>query len=111
MFIRRIFYDPETGEVLHSYMMQGAIKPLTAAQEAARLGLENWTFMEWRDPDTDIEQNFIKSYGRVSVDLSGESPELIFDFSELPKTETREEDMLSALNILGVSAEEGESNG
>lgn len=111
MFIRRLYYDSETGEILRSYMMRGDIKPLSAAQEAARLGLENWAVMEWRAPDPEVEQNFADSYERVSVDISGEEPALCFDFSELPKTETREEDMLAALNALGVSAEEGESNG
>ena len=90
MFVRRIYFNPETGEILHSYMMSGDIKPLTAAQEAARLGLENWAVMEWREPDPEIEQNFVDSYGRVSVDVSGESPVLVFDFTPLPEPEPNE---------------------
>ena len=105
MFIRRLYYNPETGGILHSYMMQGAIKPIaeTASQEAARLGLESWTVMEWSNPDPVVEQNFIDSYGRVSVDM--ESGELVFDFSPLPVVETEEDDMRNALSILGVEVE------
>ena len=103
MFIRRIFYNSETGEILHSYMMQGDIKPRTAEQEATHLGLEDWNVMEWSNPDPEVEQNFIDSYGRVSVDM--ESGEPVFDFSPLPVEETEADDMKNALSILGVEVE------
>lgn len=103
MFIRRLYYNHTTGEMLHSYMMEGDIKPISAWDEAARLGLENWAVMEWREPDPEVEQNFIDSYGRVSVDM--ESGELVFDFSPLPVVETEEDDMKNALSILGVEVE------
>lgn len=101
MFIRRLYYNNETGEVLYSYMMQGHIRPIPAYDEAARLELESWSVMEWFTPDCEIEQNFTDSYGRVSVDMSGEEPVLAFDFSEVPEVETEYEDMLSALRLLG----------
>lgn len=104
MFLRRLYYN-DAGEILHSYMMQGSLRPLTAGAEAARLGLENWAVMEWTTPAAEIEQNFIDSYGRVSVDLSGEEPVLCFDFSPFPVEESPEEDMLAALTLLGY--EEG----
>ena len=78
MFIRRIFYNPETSKILHSYMMQGDINPLTVSDEAAHLGLVDWKVMEWTTPDAEIEQKFIDSLGRVSI-VDGE---LVFDFSE-----------------------------
>lgn len=90
MFLRRLFYDPDTGEILHSYMMSGALKPRTAAQEAAHLGLENWAVFAWHEPDPVIEQNFIDSYGRVSVDVSGDTAVLVFDFTPLPEPEPTE---------------------
>lgn len=99
MFLRRLFYN-EQGEVLHSYMMEGALKPRTAEDEAAHLGLTDWSVMEWGEPDPDVEQNFVNSYGRVSVDM--ESGELVFDFSPLPVEETEVDDMRNALGILGV---------
>lgn len=102
MFLRRLYYN-SAGEVLHSYMMEGALKPRTAENEAAHLGLEDWNVMEWNNPDPEVEQNFIDSYGRVSVDM--ESGELVFDFSPLPVVETEADDMRNALNILGVEVE------
>lgn len=102
MFIRRLYYN-DVGEALHSYMMQGDIKPHTAEQEAAHLGLEDWNVMEWSEADPEVEQNFADSCGRVSVDM--ESCELVFDFSPLPVEETEAEDMRNALNILGVEVE------
>lgn len=104
MFIRRLFYN-EQGEVLHSYMMQGAINPIPADVEAARLGLEDCMVMEWRYYDFDVERNFDESHGRVSVDLSGEEPTLVFDFSPIPEPESEQEDMKQALSILGVEVE------
>lgn len=103
MFIRRLYYNHTTGEMLHSYMMQGDLKPLSAADEAARLGFEDWNVMEWGNPDPVVEQNFIDSYGRVSVDM--ENGELVFDFSPLPVEETEADDMRNALSILGVEVE------
>lgn len=102
MFIRRLYYN-SAGEVLHSYMMSGDIKPISAWDEAVRLGLEDWNAMEWNNPDPVVEQNFIDAYGRVSVDV--ESGELVFDFSPLPVVETEEDDMRNALSILGVEVE------
>ena len=105
MFIRRLYYNSR-GEVLRNCMMEGDLKPIPAAEEATRLGIENWAVMEWREPDAEIEQNFADSYGRVSVDLSGDEPVLVFDFSELPEVETEQEDMMNALATLGVVPEE-----
>lgn len=105
MFIRRLYYNSQ-GEVLHSYMMSGDLKPISTWDEAARLGLEGWNVKEWYEPDPEVEQNFIDSHGRVSVDM--ESGELVFDFSPLPVEETEADDMKNALSILGV---EVESNG
>ena len=62
MFIRRLFYNPGTGEVLHSYMMQGDIKPLSAAQEAARLGITDYACFECTISDFNFFQNFTYSY-------------------------------------------------
>lgn len=102
MFLRRLYYN-SAGEVLHSYMMSGDLKPISAWDEAVRLGLEGWNVMEWGYPDPEVEQNFIDSYGRVSVDM--ESGEMVFDFSPLPVVETEADDMRNALNILGVEVE------
>ena len=90
MFIRRLYYNHTTGEMLHSYMMNGDIKPIAVEEETKRLGLEDWHYMEWTTPDPETEKDFEDSYGRVSVDLSGDEPVLNFDFSPLPDPEPTE---------------------
>lgn len=93
MFIRRLYYGTQTGETLHSYMMSGAIQVLPADEVAAGLGLTDYGCMEWTEPDQAIEDSFARSYGRVSVDVSQDPHDLIFDFSEPP-------DVPSALDAL-----------
>lgn len=93
MFVRRLYYDFATGETLHGYVMSGDIVILPADEVAAGLGLTNYAYMEWLEPDPAIEDSFARSYGRVSVDVTQEPHELIFDFSEPP-------DAPSALDVL-----------
>lgn len=92
MFVRRLYYDA-TGAMLHSYMMAGSITVLPADEVAAGLGLTDYGCMEWTEPDQAIEDSFARSYGRVSVDVSQDPHDLIFDFSEPP-------DVPSALDAL-----------
>lgn len=92
MFVRRLYYDA-TGAMLHSYMMAGSITVLPADEVAAGLGLTNYAYMEWSEPDPAIEDSFARSYGRVSVDVSQDPHELVFDYSEPP-------DAPSALEVL-----------
>lgn len=106
MFIRRVFYNVNNGDVLKSYMMRGTFKLRTATQEAAAYGFENWAVFEWTEPDLEIEQDFADSYGRVTVDVNG-TPTLVFDFSPLPEPEpepTELEQYYAAVSAaLGVS--------
>ena len=78
MFVRRLYYDFATGVMLHSYMMSGAIQVLPADEVAAGLG------------------------GRVSVDVSQDPHELVFDYSEPPP------DAPSALDVLDARVTECE---
>ena len=57
----------QRGVMLHSYMMSGAIQVLPADEVAAGLGLANYAYMEWLEPDQAIEDSFTRSYGRVRV--------------------------------------------
>ena len=90
MFRRRIFYD-ETGEVLRSYVMDGRIiQGYTVEQEKADLGLTGCDCMEWAEPDPEIEAAFadVDETGaaravEVSVDVSGEAPQLVFEYTPL----------------------------
>lgn len=84
MFIRRHFYDLNTGETLHSYMMQGHIKPVTAEQDAENYNLTNYGVFEWTTPNEQIENNFMTAYG-VTVDVTKTPHELVFDFTPPPE--------------------------
>lgn len=115
MFRRRIFYNPETGEVLHSYAVEGNLKQdYTAENEAAALGLTGCACFEWTTPDADIEAAFepVDADGNprivnVAVDVSGEAPQLVFTYEAIPEMESETEDMAAALALLGVEPEEG----
>lgn len=103
MFVRRLYYDRETGNTLHSYVMSGDIVILPADEVAAALGLINYAYMEWVEPDPAIEDSFARSYGRVSVDVTQEPHALVFDMSEPPETYNEYADMQVALSVLGVT--------
>ena len=114
MFIRRVFYDAATGEVLRSSVMKGMLNPNhTAALEADALGLTNYACMEWTEPDAAIEAAFepVDADGNprivnVSVDVSGTEPQLVFAYEAVPEQEQSEaEDMAAALALLGVTPE------
>lgn len=113
MFRRRIFFNPETGMVLHASMMEGVLKPnYTAGMEASALGLTNCSCMEWTEPDAAIEAAFepVDADGQrivnVSVDISGAEPQLVFEYTAVPEQEQSEaEDMAAALALLGVTPE------
>ena len=114
MFIRRVFYDAATGEVLRSSVMKGMLNPNhTAALEASALGLKNCSCMEWTEPDAAIETAFepVDADGNprivnVSVDVSGAEPQLVFAYEAVPEQEQSEaEDMAAALALLGVTPE------
>ena len=114
MFIRRVFYDAATGEVLRSSVMKGMLNPNhTAALEADALGLTNCSCMEWTEPDAEIEAAFdpVDADGNprivnVSVDVSCAEPQLVFEYAAVPEREQSEaEDMAAALALLGVTPE------
>lgn len=101
MFIRRIYYDTNTGEILESYMMQGAVIHLPQSSDfitQPRLqgrSLNDTNVIEWLEPDPVIEDDFSRAASFKVVD-----EQLLFDFTPLPPTES--EDMLNALTLLGV---------
>lgn len=114
MFRRRIFYDPETGVVLHCGKMYGLLNPsYTADMEAYALGLTNCSCMEWTEPDAAIEAAFepVDADGNprivnVSVDISGAEPQLVFEYAAVPEQgQSEAEDMAAALTLLGVTPE------
>lgn len=111
-FIRRHFYDLDTGKTLRSYHMQGWIEPISIEEEAILYSLSNYGLYEWTEPDAEIEQAFEDSYGRVTVDITQTPPQLVFDYSPLPEPEpTEAEDMQAALEALGVEPVLDETQG
>ena len=112
MFRRRIFFNPETGAVLHQSMASGCLLPnYTADTEVSALGLTNCSCMEWTVPDEAVEAAFepVDADGNprivnVSVDVSGAKPQLVFAYEAVPEPEQSEaEDMQAALELLGVN--------
>ena len=111
MFIRKLYYDKTTGEVLSSHMRQGNVKMTTFAEDinvlaelAGRTEADTGS-MVWGEPDAALEEAFFKATG-VSVDVSAEPHQIIFDFTPLPVEPDPVEVMETALNELGVKTRE-----
>ena len=115
MWVRRVFYNQTTGDVLRTWSADGNFRMLAQDDEAAICGLSGCACLEWREPDADIEAAFepVDADGNprmvnVSVDVSGTEPQLVFAYAPVPEQEQSEaEDMAAALVLLGVTPEEG----
>ena len=114
MFRRRLFYNAETGAVLHESMATGCLASnYTSEMEAAALGLKNCSCMEWTEPDAEIEAAFADTDAdgnprivNVSVDVSGAEPQLVFEYASVPEQgQSEAEDAEAALALLGVVPE------
>lgn len=114
-FVRWLFYDRGTGEVLYSGMQRGNFEPMPVDKAAAALSLAGAACLEWTSPDPEIEAAFahVDAEGnprtvRVRVDISGAEPKPAFAYGPVPEEgENETEDMLAALELLGVAPEEG----
>ena len=111
MFIRKLYYDLETGAVLSSHMRQGNVKMTTFAEDTAALPeLAGRTeadtgCMVWESPDAEIEAAFADATG-VSVDVTQTPHAVVFDHTPLPVEPDPVESMEAALNELGVKTRE-----
>lgn len=112
-FVRWVFYDT-SGAVKYTGMQRGDFAHVPSEQVAAALGLTGCACLEWSTPDADIEAAFepVVADGNprivnVSVDVSGEAPQLVFTYEAIPEMESETEDMAAALALLGVEPEEG----
>lgn len=93
MFIRRVFYDLSTGEVLRNVMAEGLLSPdYPPNVEADAFGLTNWGVFEWAEYDPVVEAQFapFDTDGNartvvVNVDVSVSPHRLVFAYS--PDTE------------------------
>lgn len=88
MFIRRIFYDLSSGDVLRNTMAEGSLlQNYSTEAEAARLGLTNWGAFSWDEYNPEVEAQFapFDAEGNartvaVRVDVSHQPHKLIFEY-------------------------------
>ena len=108
MFLRRLFYDLTTGEMLSMRLTSGAA--IAPSVEVDAEGLVNWGVVEWTTPDpaTDAAMASADEDGNpravtVKVDASGTPPKLTYTYA--PVDAGGVSDMQAALNLLGVEVE------
>lgn len=108
MYIRRVFYDPTTGAVLYVYTQQGDFEYTQPAVMAALIGYSDAACMEWTTPDSAIEAAFAETDSEgnprrvnVSVNVSGEEPQLVFEYETI---EVTDEDPYEIIDILTKEA-------
>lgn len=109
MYIRRLYYDPENGNVLYTCTQQGDFGYTHPAVMAAHMGYANAECMEWTTPDSAIEAAFaeVDADGKarrvnVSVDVSGDAPQLIFEYEAIE--EASGDDPYEIIDILTKEA-------
>jgi hypothetical protein len=115
MWVRRVFYNQTTGDVLRTWSADGNFRMLAQDEEAAICGISGCACLEWREPDADIEAAFLPADAEgnprivnVAVDVSGEAPRLVFNYEAVLEPQPSErEDMAAALALLGVEPQEG----
>ena len=112
MFVRKLYYDPATGDVLESHMRQGDVRMTTFAEDAAVLPAlsgrseDDTGCMVWTEPDAKIEAGFEGATG-VSVDITQDPPVIVWDYTPIEtETEPDADTMEAALNELGVITRE-----
>lgn len=83
MFVRKLYYDPATGDVLESHMRQGDVRMTTFAEDAAVLPAlsgrseEDTGCMVWTEPDVAVEAAFAACAG-VTVDVTQQPHALVW---------------------------------
>ena len=90
-FVRWVFYDT-SGAVKYTGMQRGDFAHVPSEQVAAALGLKGCACLEWTETNADIEAAFepVDADGNprivnVSVDVSGEAPQLVFSYEAVPE--------------------------
>lgn len=108
MYIRRVFYDPATGVALYIYTQQGDFEYTQPAVMAALIGYPDAACMEWATKDASIESAFAETDSagnprrvNVSVDVSGDEPQLVFEYETI---EVTDEDPYEIIDILTKEA-------
>ncbi len=114
MFVRKLYYDLTTGEVLESHMRQGSVMMTTFEEDTAVLPTLNGRTeadtgcMVWTEPNAEIEMAFMMATN-VSVDVTKTPHEVVFDYTPIEEPETPDPAVMEeALTKMGVELyEEG----
>lgn len=108
MFLRRLFYDLTTGEMLSMRLTSGAA--IAPSVEVDAEGLVNWGVVEWTTPDPATEAAMASADEdgnpravTIKVDASSTPPKLTYTYA--PVDAGGVSDMQTALNLLGVEVE------
>ena len=108
MFLRRLFYDLTTGEMLSMRLTSGAA--IAPSVEVDAEGLVNWGVVEWTTPDPATEAAMASADEdgnpravTVKVDASSTPPKLTYTYA--PVDAGGVSDMQVALELLGVEVE------
>ena len=108
MFLRRLFYDLTTGEMLSMRLTSGAA--IAPRVDVDAEGLVNWGVVEWTTPDPATEAAMASADEdgnpravMVKVDASSTPPKLTYTYA--PVDAGGVSDMQAALNLLGVEVE------
>ena len=108
MFLRRLFYDLTTGEMLSMRLTSGAA--IAPSVEVDAEGLVNWGVVEGTTPDPATEAAMASEDEdgnpravTVKVDASSTPPKLTYTYA--PVDAGGVSDMQAALNLLGVEVE------
>ena len=108
MFLRRLFYDLTTGEMLSMRLTSGAA--IAPSVEVDAEALVNWGVVEWTTPDPATEAAMASADEdgnpravTVKVDASSTPPKLTYTYA--PVDAGGVSDMQAALNLLGVEVE------
>ena len=108
MFLRRLFYDLTTGEMLSMRLTSGAA--IAPSVEVDAEGLVNWGVVEWTTPDPATEAAMASADEdgnpravTVKVDASSTPPKLTYTYA--PVDAGGVSDMQAAVNLLGVEVE------
>lgn len=107
MFVRKVYYDRDSGDVVAMYSMDGAINVPSQSQDeeifASIKGNPSILCLVWNEKDQEIEEGFSRCTG-FTVDVSGPVHRVEFDYTPLPEPTEHPDpaQMEQALNELGV---------
>lgn len=107
MFVRKVYYDRDSGDVVAMYSMDGAISAPSQSQDeeifASIKDNPSILCLVWNEKDQEIEEGFSRCTG-FTVDVSGPVHRVKFDYTPLPEPVEYPDPatMEKTLNELGV---------